>query len=62
MSHFSAVAIDIDRPIGRGSRAVVKENIGLIELDNRGHISVTVTVTMLGPIAWRKRGTDISPL
>ncbi len=59
------VAIDIDRPIGRGSRGVVKENIGLIELDLRGRISVSVSVTMLAPIAsveWRKGDMDTFPL
>jgi hypothetical protein len=57
MPGFSrTVAIDIDRPIGKGSRGVAEENIGLIKLDNRGPSSVTVTVTMLAPIARSKGG------
>ena len=53
MPCFSAVAIDIDAPIGRGCRGMVKEDVGFIEFDNRSHagFSVTVTVTMLAPIA-----------
>jgi hypothetical protein len=39
--------VDVDGPIGRWSRRMVQKDFGLIKLDNRCHMAMTVAMTVL---------------
>jgi hypothetical protein len=53
MSGFPGIGVvDVDRPIGRWSGIVMQKDLGLVELDERRHISMTiVAVAVLIAIA-----------